>query len=633
MAAQLAGKITLVEGRVDILRAGAEAAAPVKTGDTVSVGDILRTKSDGRAEITFIDQSIMTVGPKSRLGIEEYLFKPDEQKRAASLNLYRGKTGFQVPKPVYPAEGSKFEMKTKTAVAGVRGTEGILYTDGIERVYVKDGTVEFKNPLGSVTVSKGEVGEVFHGKPPVERPYNEKEYKKQEEGTKPKPPVPVKDEKAPPKAPPPAAAPKPAAPPAKADAKPAEPGAPPPPGTPPPPPGVVPPPPTGFIPPPGDFALAPPPPEYGDFALLPPPPGGFLPPPPGDFALLPPPPVPITSAFKIFGVGGSIMDGEIQWEHSMTQDTDTAAIIKSVNSNIYGGFEQTLSDGGLYFVNISGEYTSNDSRATFISDGYNKYDDEFHFFFKGNTSDGKPFYGGSAGDVNYSTKTWDGGLGGWIEDGSKKWWFIGGLKGSYNNPICSNTLCGTNPNISGTFSAETRGVFWDDSIKFWDALVKLLPTLPQVPEPFGIPITESAQRLFDISLSGSLNIYNPSNSVVGALSINATGQAREQSPGTGLFDMKVTGSGSAINYSETFLDIKTPAAISGTNLSNITISGGIQPIDSGNTSFIIGAGVEGNINNTLSGTKTIDGLMIGKMTKTGTDTSSFDGRIVGGFPK
>ncbi len=197
-AAQVAGKITAIEGRVDILRAGTAAATPVKTGDAVNVGDILRTKSDGKAEITFIDRSIMTVGPKSRLGIDEYLFKPEEQKRTASLNLYRGRSGFQIPKPVYAAEGSKFEMKTKTAVAGVRGTEGLLYTDGIERVYVKDGVIEFKNPLGSVTVSKGEVGEIFHGKAPVERPYNEKEYKKQEEGTKPKPPTSVKDEKAPP---------------------------------------------------------------------------------------------------------------------------------------------------------------------------------------------------------------------------------------------------------------------------------------------------------------------------------------------------------------------------------------------------------------------------------------------------
>ena len=179
---QVAGKLTRVEGRVDILRTGTEAAVPANTGDSLSIGDILRTKSDGRAEITFIDNSVMSLSPKSRLGIDEYLYKPGEDRREASLKLYRGKSGFKVPKAVYSAAGSKFEMKTRTAVAGVRGTEGIIYTGWIERVYVKHGIVEFYNLFGSVTVKAGQVGEVMYGRAPVERPYNDNEYKGQERG-------------------------------------------------------------------------------------------------------------------------------------------------------------------------------------------------------------------------------------------------------------------------------------------------------------------------------------------------------------------------------------------------------------------------------------------------------------------
>jgi len=177
---QVAGKITKIEGRVDVLRVGTTIAVPLNVGESVSIGDILRTKSDGKAEITFIDNSVMSVGPKSRLGIDEYLYKPDDGERKASLKLYRGKTGFKIPRPVYPGEGSKFEMKTRTAVAGVRGTEGILFTDGIERVYVKEGAVEFYNPLGKVIISKGEVGEIIYGRAPVERLYHEREFKRHE---------------------------------------------------------------------------------------------------------------------------------------------------------------------------------------------------------------------------------------------------------------------------------------------------------------------------------------------------------------------------------------------------------------------------------------------------------------------
>ena len=179
--AQVAGKLTKVSGRVDILRVGTTAAAAVTLNEEVSIGDIVRTKSDGTAEITFIDNSIMTVGPRSRLGIEEYLYKSEENKRVASLKLLRGRAGFTVAKPVYTAAGSKFEMQTKTAVAGVRGTEGLLITGAIERVYVKEGVVEFKNPLGAVTVTAGHVGEVFYGGTPTVRPFSGSEFNKQTE--------------------------------------------------------------------------------------------------------------------------------------------------------------------------------------------------------------------------------------------------------------------------------------------------------------------------------------------------------------------------------------------------------------------------------------------------------------------
>jgi hypothetical protein len=188
--AQVAGKLTKISGRVDILRAGAAAAVPVKVNEEVSIGDIVRTKSDGTAEITFIDNSVMTLGPSSRLGIEEYLFKSEDNKRVASVKLHRGKAGFTVPKPVYAAEGSKFEMKTRTAVAGVRGTDGLLFTGPIERVYVRAGIVAFWTPLGLVIVPAGNVGEVFFGNPPQVRPYSGNEYRRQDVGvTSPKPPL------------------------------------------------------------------------------------------------------------------------------------------------------------------------------------------------------------------------------------------------------------------------------------------------------------------------------------------------------------------------------------------------------------------------------------------------------------
>ncbi|MGD0283701.1 MAG: FecR family protein [Dissulfurispiraceae bacterium] len=190
--AQVAGKLTKVSGTVDILRTGTTTAVPAKVNDEVSIGDIIRTKSDGTAEITFIDNSIMPLGPRSRLGIEEYLYSSKDNKRVASLKLYRGRAGFTVPKPVYAAAGSKFEMHTRTAVAGVRGTKGLLLSGLTERVYVEEGVVgfwncpgvEFSKCPGRVIVTAGNVGEILYGGAPIVRPFSGNEFKQQQEGVK-----------------------------------------------------------------------------------------------------------------------------------------------------------------------------------------------------------------------------------------------------------------------------------------------------------------------------------------------------------------------------------------------------------------------------------------------------------------
>lgn len=193
--ADAAGRITKTSGRADILKTGAAQAVDLAVDMQVSIGDIIRTKSDGSAEVLFVDGSAMTIGPKSRLGIDEYLFKPEADKRTASVKLYRGKMGFDVKKADYAAEGSKFEMKTRTAVAGIRGTKGILYTDGVERVYVMEGLINFASRLGAINVAAGFVGEILQGKPPVQRQFSPSELSRLESGLKPKLEMKDKDKK------------------------------------------------------------------------------------------------------------------------------------------------------------------------------------------------------------------------------------------------------------------------------------------------------------------------------------------------------------------------------------------------------------------------------------------------------
>uniref|UniRef100_A0A7V4LDD7 FecR protein domain-containing protein n=1 Tax=Desulfobacca acetoxidans TaxID=60893 RepID=A0A7V4LDD7_9BACT len=115
------GSFIQVEGPVEVLRQGAPPALPAKIKDGVDKGDLVRTKSGGRAQIRFVDDTTLTIAPGSALVIEEYLYDAPRGARQASLSLLRGLT-YTVVDKVLKTEEPDFLIKTSTAIFGVRGT-------------------------------------------------------------------------------------------------------------------------------------------------------------------------------------------------------------------------------------------------------------------------------------------------------------------------------------------------------------------------------------------------------------------------------------------------------------------------------------------------------------------------------
>jgi hypothetical protein len=120
--AEVVGRLTRLEGRVDLLKGGKLPAIPLKVDDTVEPGDVVRTKSLSKAQITFIDNSILTLSPESRIAIEEFKFEPGQGKRRAVLEIFQG-LALAVVNKILKAEEPDFVIKTQTAIVGVRGTE------------------------------------------------------------------------------------------------------------------------------------------------------------------------------------------------------------------------------------------------------------------------------------------------------------------------------------------------------------------------------------------------------------------------------------------------------------------------------------------------------------------------------
>ncbi len=116
------GRLTLVEGRVELLKGGKLPAVAAKADQAVETGDVIRTKSQSRAQITFIDNSTVSISPESRIAIDEFKFDAAQNKRHAVLEIFQG-LALAVVNKIIKVEEPDFILKTHTAIVGVRGTE------------------------------------------------------------------------------------------------------------------------------------------------------------------------------------------------------------------------------------------------------------------------------------------------------------------------------------------------------------------------------------------------------------------------------------------------------------------------------------------------------------------------------
>lgn len=119
--AAVVGHFSLVRGEVDVLKAGKIPAVPAKLQDGVEPGDVIRTKANGKAQLTMVDDSVITLAPESRLAIADYQYNPDRGDRRAVLRLFKGLVHTVVNR-IIKTEEPDFILETHTAIIGVRGT-------------------------------------------------------------------------------------------------------------------------------------------------------------------------------------------------------------------------------------------------------------------------------------------------------------------------------------------------------------------------------------------------------------------------------------------------------------------------------------------------------------------------------
>ncbi|HOD64816.1 MAG TPA: FecR family protein, partial [Smithellaceae bacterium] len=201
-----AGKVTNLEGRADLTAPGQPAKA-LLIGDTVNVGDILRTKSGSKLEVTWIDGSIARLSENSRLKVTEFTL--GAKKRSTILSLFRGKVQNVVTGATQlfgEKDGSRYEIHTPTSVCGVRGTvfftyhengvSGALFTEGKGFMYSKGQPGNVKpvapgvmmivtsanKPPEAKPAKPGDATKLFNATNPSEKKKDDKKGEEKKEG-------------------------------------------------------------------------------------------------------------------------------------------------------------------------------------------------------------------------------------------------------------------------------------------------------------------------------------------------------------------------------------------------------------------------------------------------------------------
>jgi hypothetical protein len=125
VAADEVGQVKVSKGEVHIERDGKSLPAPV--GVKVQLRDVVVTGADGSAGVTFLDNSLMSVGPGSALAIDRFVFDSTTNQGTFESSLKRGTLSVVSGKIAKQAPDA-MKVKTPAAILGVRGTEFVVRT-------------------------------------------------------------------------------------------------------------------------------------------------------------------------------------------------------------------------------------------------------------------------------------------------------------------------------------------------------------------------------------------------------------------------------------------------------------------------------------------------------------------------
>lgn len=151
------GKVRYILGEVTVQKKAGDSWNPLRIGLKVKSNDLIRTLVESEAGIALSDGSLITIEENTTIRFETAVNNQNES--GTTVDLRTGRVFFDVQKQ---KDGHKFEFKTGTATAAIRGTNGFIES-GAEGIIV---SLESGKML--VTGRDGKALEVLGGETLVE---------------------------------------------------------------------------------------------------------------------------------------------------------------------------------------------------------------------------------------------------------------------------------------------------------------------------------------------------------------------------------------------------------------------------------------------------------------------------------
>ncbi|WP_198263958.1 FecR domain-containing protein [sulfur-oxidizing endosymbiont of Gigantopelta aegis] len=161
-------EIMEVRGSGELIRNNGDIEKALSPGTKINLGDQLKTAADSSIAIKFADKSVLTLHEDSLIRFDHLSAHGTTGMVDTRMKLIKGRMDTRVTPASGP--GSRFEIKTPSAISAVRGTEyraAILNAENTSNIEVLKGKVAVSGAKKKKLIKAGFGTQVAQGKAPI----------------------------------------------------------------------------------------------------------------------------------------------------------------------------------------------------------------------------------------------------------------------------------------------------------------------------------------------------------------------------------------------------------------------------------------------------------------------------------